>query len=89
MERKGGEGHQVGKYSQNRQVLNPPDYKIQNLTFIISPVKDPYSSLGGYADFQPTVTIAVQFVTQLKTGEQVSINYQTSVSTNRYDIPHG
>lgn len=84
------------------QTLNPPNFYVQKLMFLIRPVCDPYtygpsaqpSGGPGCADYsnnypkiQPTVSIFVQFLVQLPTGESVPIYYQTSVSSNKYDIP--
>ena len=78
----------IQKVGEASQILNPANFKIQNLVFIVRPTKDPYSSLGGYVGIQPMVSIVIKFVTKLPTGEQVPIYYQTSVSTNKYDIPN-
>ena len=69
------------------QVLNPPNFKIDSLMFYIRPLKDPYTFTGGLAKQQPFVTIVIKFTAKLPTGEQVPIYYQTSVSSNQYDIP--
>jgi hypothetical protein len=75
------------------EVLNPPNFKINQLMFLIRPQCDPYTSspctaYGGYPDTQPLVVMMIQFTVQLPTGEQTQIYYQTSVSSNKYDIPH-
>jgi prepilin-type N-terminal cleavage/methylation domain-containing protein len=70
------------------QVLNPPNFRVDNLMFLIRPLKDPYTQTGGLAKVQPFVTIIIKFVVQLPTGEQVPIYYQTSVSSDKYDIPN-
>ena len=41
-----------------------------------------------YPKLQPFVTIFAKFVANLPTGENVPIYYQTSVSSNQYDIPN-
>ena len=71
-----------------QQILNPPNFNVENLMFIIRPIKDPYSTTGGLAKASPVVSIFIKFVTKLPTGEQVPIYYQTSVATNQYDIPN-
>jgi prepilin-type N-terminal cleavage/methylation domain-containing protein len=75
------------------QILNPPNFRIDNLMFLIKPLCDPYTptctSYGNsYPKIQPSVTIIIKFVTSLPTGEQVPIYYQTTVSSNKYDIPN-
>jgi GxxExxY protein len=74
------------------QVLNPPNMRIDNLMFVIRPICDPYTAscrdyVPGLPKIQPTITILIKFVAQLPTGEQFPIYYQTSVSSDKYDIP--
>ena len=75
-----------------RQILNPPNFKIENLMFLIRPTCDPYALCSSYSNshpkIQPSVVIMIRFVTQLPTKEKVVINYQTTVSLNKYDIPN-
>lgn len=75
-----------------RQVLNPPNFKVENLMFIIRPTCDPYTICADYSNnypkIQPFVEIMIKFVTELPTKEKVVINYQTTVSLNKYDIPN-
>jgi prepilin-type N-terminal cleavage/methylation domain-containing protein len=82
-----------------KQILNPPNISIDFLQFLIRPVCDPFTvpppSGPGCLDYgnnlpkiQPMVTILIRFVAKLPTGEQVSIPYQTTVSSNNYDIPN-
>ncbi len=70
-----------------KRILNPPNFRVENLMFLIRPPKDPYTTTGGLVEVQPFVTIIAKFVTQLSTGEDYPIYYQTSVSTNKYDVP--
>jgi hypothetical protein len=51
---------------------------------------DPYTNnpLGTLAKIQPSVTILAKFTASLPTGERVSIFYQTSVSSDKYDLPN-
>ncbi|MDE2312090.1 MAG: type II secretion system protein [Patescibacteria group bacterium] len=74
----------------NTEILSPANASVQYLKFIVRPLCDPYSQYcaGGYPDTQPTVTIIADFLLKLPTGEKTEIRYQTSVSTNQYDIPH-
>jgi hypothetical protein len=70
------------------QILNPPNFRVDNLMFLVRPTKDPYTNAGGLAKFSPAVSIFIKFVSTLPTGEQVPIYYQTSVTSNQYDIPN-
>lgn len=75
------------------QVVNPPNYEVQYLSFFVRPTCDPYTvTCEDYSTkapkYQPVVAIAAKFVARLPTGEQVSIYYQTSVSSDKYDIPN-
>ena len=71
------------------QTLNPPNARIDYLMFMVSPQSDPYSRVSGsLPKKQPVVVLAIKFVVQLPTGEQVPIYYQTAVSENKYDIPN-
>lgn len=79
------------KRGSSEEVLNPSNYRIENLMFLIRPTCDPYSNCSDYANatpkIQPSVTVFIKFVAQLPTGEQVPIYYQTSVSTGDYNVP--
>lgn len=75
------------------QIINPPNLRLDKLMFVVRPTCDPYSnncsSYGNsFPKIQPFVTIMVKFTAALPTGEQVPIYYQTSVSSNQYDIPN-
>ena len=75
------------------QILNPQNFRIDQLMFIIRPLCDPYTfspctAYVGFPKIQPMVTILIQFTTQLPTGEKVTLYYQTTVSSYKYDIPH-
>lgn len=69
------------------QILNPSNFTIENLMFVVRPTKDPYTLTGGLVKATPAVSIFIKFLTKLPTGEQVPIYYQTSVATSQYDIP--
>ena len=69
-----------------KQVLNPPNYKIENVMFLIRPLADPYVS--GAVKTQPFVTIIMKVSAELPTGEIQPIFYQTTVSSDKYDIPN-
>lgn len=72
------------------QQLNPPNFKIDFLRFYVRPNRDPYASPPpgqSLPKIQPSVTIIMQFTSKLPTGETVTVPYQTTISTNNYDIP--
>lgn len=83
------------------QVLNPPNFSVKKLMFLIRPVCDPYlygpsaTPVGpgcsdyssNYPRIQPEVTLFIHFEVVLPTKEVVPIYYQTTVSSNKYDIP--
>ncbi len=72
-----------------KQALNPPNFKIENLMFLIRPLEDPYfAGAGGLIRVQPSVTIIIKAVADLPTKEKFSIFYQTTVSSDKYDIPN-
>ena len=71
-----------------KQILNPPNFNIENLMFFIRPRKDPYVTTGGLAKVQPFVTIVMKVVAKLPTGETQPIYYQTTISSDKYDIPN-
>lgn len=71
--------------SQN-QILNPPNFRVDQAMFLVRPQTDPY--VPGNPKGQPFVTMFFKFMAILPTGEQVPIFYQTSVSTSKYDIPN-
>ena len=76
----------------SRQVLNPPNFTVDSLMFVVRPVCDPMAKCidynNSYPKIQPNVLIMVRFTTKLPTGESVTINYQTSVSINKYNYPN-
>lgn len=79
-----------------KQILNPSNFDVEKLVFLIKPICDPYtvtppgcSAYGNdYPKLQPSVSMFIRFSVTLPTKEKVTINYQTSVSTNQYDIPN-
>jgi len=72
-----------------KQILNPPNFKIENLMFLIRPLEDPYyKGAGGLIRVQPSVTIILKAIADLPTGEKFPIFYQTSISSDKYDIPN-
>ena len=83
----------IQKSGESAQVLNPPNFSINRLMFLIRPLCDPYSLApctaypSGYPNIQPSVVIIINFTVKLPTGESVQLYYQTAVSSNKYDIP--
>jgi prepilin-type N-terminal cleavage/methylation domain-containing protein len=71
-----------------KQILNPPNFSVENLIFYIRPRKDPYVTTGGLARVQPFVSIVMKVVAKLPTGEIQPIYYQTTISSDKYDIPN-
>lgn len=83
------------------QILNPPNFSVKKLMFLIRPTCDPYtlgpsatpagpgclSYSSNYPRIQPYVTMFINFEVLLPTKEVVPIYYQTTVSSNKYDIP--
>jgi prepilin-type N-terminal cleavage/methylation domain-containing protein len=75
----------------DKQILNPSNFRIDKLMFVIRPQCDPYTQTcpgNSYPKIQPFVTILMKFTAQLPTGEVVPVYYQTSVSSQKYDIPN-
>lgn len=84
-----GETLVLQKESGFKQILNPPYYKVENLMFLIRPLEDPYyTGAGGLIRTQPFVTIIMKAVARLPTGEVQPIYYQTTISSDKYDIPN-
>lgn len=69
------------------EALNPPNFVVDNLMFVVRPQRDPYSYTPSLVKFSPVVSIYLKFIVTLPTGEKTVIYYQTSVSTSNYDIP--
>lgn len=83
---------ELGSSVNSRQVLNPPNFKVDNLMFIVRPTCDPMAKCIDYNDsypkIQPSIQIMIRFTAMLPTGEKVTINYQTAVSINKYNYPN-
>lgn len=80
----------INKNNTVTEDINPQNFTVDYLAFQVRPLIDPYTNnpLGTLAKIQPTVSISAKFTASLPTGEQVSIYYQTSVSSDKYDIPN-
>ena len=80
------------------QILNPPYFEIENLMFLIRPREDPYydppapppGCPGSCTPEgrQPFVSIIMKAIAKLPTGEVQPIYYQTTISSDKYDIPN-
>lgn len=76
-----------------KEILNPPYFTVENLMFFIRPLEDPYytganSLISAGLQTQPFVTIVLKGVALLPTGEKQNIYYQTTISSDKYDIPN-
>jgi prepilin-type N-terminal cleavage/methylation domain-containing protein len=74
------------------ETLLPATVTVEKLVFFVRPLCDPYNancaSYGSnYPGIQPSLFMAIDFLSTLPTGEQTHIYYQTALSTDRYDIP--
>lgn len=71
------------------QTINPANFSVDLVKFYVRPTCDPETQCysGEYPAIQPFVTIVMQFTVTLPSGEIRTIPYQTSVSTDQYDVP--
>ena len=70
-------------------INDPVKFKIKSgsFRFIVRPTTDP--TVAPYNETQPLVTILAEFEVPMGAGEQPStIPYQTTISTDVYDIPN-
>lgn len=74
------------------QSLNPANFYVDQMALFIRPICDPYHACSYYSSglpkIQPMASLYLKLRVKLSTGEQVSFNYQTTVSNNKYDIPN-
>jgi prepilin-type N-terminal cleavage/methylation domain-containing protein len=71
--------------------INPKNFKIKSNTFrfVVRPITDPNPGVTPYNGIQPQVTIFAVFEVKLNNAEApVLLPYQTTISTDVYDIPH-
>lgn len=70
------------------QTINPVNMDITLAKFHVRPECDPKTECysGDYPGIQPFVTIVMQFTVTLPTGEVRTVPYQTTISTDQYDI---
>ncbi len=57
----------------------------ETLKFVVRPTSDPFIDNKG---IQPMVTVLADFVIDEATSDEKTISYQSSISTDVYDIPH-
>lgn len=72
-----------------RVSLSPANFKVVKALFRVRPLQDPYTVVGGSPKIQPSVSMYFEFLADLPTGEQFPIYYQTTVSSDKYDVPTG
>ncbi len=78
----------IGTEEFPEQRLNPPGVSIIGLKFYVRPPTNPYDTTNP-PQMQPLVTMLIKFQVQMSNSEApVIIPYQTSISTDFYDIPH-
>lgn len=71
--------------------INPPGFNIKPGTFrfIVRPTRNPDTGSVPYNGIQPSVTILAEFEVRVNPNEPpVTLPYQTTISTDVYDIPH-
>ncbi len=79
----------VKKNTSPAESINPPNFKVNYLAFYVRPLDDPYTNYPSPPPkTQPLVSFEIKFTVALPTGEQVPLYYQTSVSSDKYDIPN-
>lgn len=82
----------ISKSSPNTSInepINPVHFTIDNdsFHFYVRPVTNPKDQ--PYSGVQPFVSVTAVFSVQLNSGEPIlTIPYQTTISTDVYDIPH-
>lgn len=91
-----GEALRVTRIAVNGQTVSeqvtPPNVKIERDTFRfhVRPVSDPRATVDGeYSGTQPFVAILMSLSIRINPTDPVLVlPYQTTVSTDTYDIPH-
>jgi type II secretory pathway pseudopilin PulG len=75
------------KEGTNAYSINPQNFTVENLRFYVRPELSPYIGTPPPRT-QPFVTMLITFQVRLSAGESpIIIPYQTSVSSDVYDIP--
>lgn len=77
----------IAKNDQPAQSINPANFVVKQALFRVRPLEDPYTTAGYSPKIQPSVSMYFEFVAVLPTGEQFPIYYQTTVSSDKYDVP--
>ena len=69
--------------------LNPQNVTLGSVKFYVRPTSDPAANGPPFPGTQPVVTILMQFKIQLSGADPLAtIPYQTTISTDIYDVPH-
>lgn len=71
------------------EAVNPANFRVKtgSMHFVVRPTSDPYTT--PYPGVQPFVSVTAVFEVQLSANDPViSIPYQTTISTDVYDVPH-
>ncbi len=76
----------IQKENTNPYELNPPNFNVKDMKVFVRPKTDPYSGTPP-PGVQPFVTIAITFEVALPGTGVVTIPYQTTISTDVYDVP--
>ena len=78
--------HKIGIETQT---INPANFSVDLVKFYVRPICDPGTLCdgGAYPAIQPFVSIVMKFTVTLPSGETRTIPYQTTVSTDQYDVP--
>ncbi len=73
--------------ASTEETINPPNMTINPDTFrfLVRPTKDPFTAKQG---IQPMVTILAEFEVFKGTMNQKIVPYQSTISTDVYDIPN-
>lgn len=80
----------VNKNGVVEQFYGDSGFKLINVMFYVRPATNPFTQVSGFfPGIQPSVTMVLGFSTQLSPAEApFLIPYQTTVSTDVYNIPH-
>jgi len=73
--------------SSTEETINPPNMTInpETFRFLVRPSKDPFTGKQG---IQPMVTILAEFEVFKGTMNQKIVPYQSTISTDVYDLPN-
>jgi prepilin-type N-terminal cleavage/methylation domain-containing protein len=77
----------IQKSNTEAYTLNPAYFTVEEVKFFVRPTTDPYSGTPP-PRFQPLVTMVILFQVRLSPNETaVTIPYQTTISSDAYDVP--